>query len=190
MKTKELSMKLRILLLCVIMLPTLATAEVYKWKDKNGEVRYSDVPPPANVKQESYGKKTIKPTGLAPLAAVEGDATVVMNKIKESTNKAKIEADKSDIGAKKSDKTPLTKEEAAAKRAKDAEAAKKADEAKQVELQLKQENCKGAKSNLATYTNGGRITITDENGQKQYLSDADIAKGKADAQKDVDKYCE
>jgi hypothetical protein len=182
-------MKLRILLLCIIMLPTLATAEIYKWKDKNGEVRYSDVPPPANVKQESYGKKTIKPTGLAPLAAVEGDATAAMNKDKEAS-KAKAAADKAAVDAKKTDKAPLTKEEAAAKRAKDAEAAKKADEAKQAELKLKQENCKGAKQNLATYTNGGRIAKTDENGQKQYLSDADIANGKADAQKDVDKYCE
>jgi Domain of unknown function (DUF4124) len=183
-------MKLRNLLLCVIMLPTLATAEVYKWKDKNGEVRYSDVPPPANVKQESYGKKTVKPTGLAPLAAVEGDATAAMNKDKEATSKVKAAADKTAVDAKKADKAPLTKEEAAAKRAKDAEDAKKADEAKQAELKLKQENCKGARENLATYTNGGRISKTNENGQKQYLSDADIGQGKADAQKDVDKYCE
>jgi len=182
-------MKLRILLLCVIMLPTLAVAEVYKWKDKNGEIRYSDLPPPANVKQEPYGKKTIKPTGLAPLAAVEGDATAAMNKDKEAT-KAKAALEKTAVDNKKADKAPLTKEEAAAKRAKDAEAAKKANEVKQAEMELKQENCKGAKSNLATYTNGGRIAKTDENGQKQFLSDADIAKGKADAQKDVDKYCE
>lgn len=183
-------MKLRILLLCFIMLPVLATAEVYKWKDKDGAVRYSDIPPPANVKQEAYGKKTTKPTGLPPLAEVEGDATVTMNKIKEATNKAKLEAEKGDIDAKKSDKTPLTKEEAAAKRARDAEAAKKADEAKQIELQLRQENCKNAKSNLATYSNGGRIATTDENGQKYYLNDAEIAKAKVDAQKDIDKYCE
>jgi hypothetical protein len=183
-------MKLRILLCCIIMLPALAAAEVYKWKDKNGEVRYSDIPPPANIKQEVYGKKIVKPTGLAPLAAVEGDATAAMNKDKAATSKAKTAADKAGADAKKTDKTPLTKEEAAAKRAKDAEAAKKADEVKQAELQLKQENCKGAKSNLATYTNGGRIAKTNENGQKQFLSDADISKGKADAQKDVDKYCE
>lgn len=181
-------MKLRILLLCVIMLPTLATAEIYKWKDKNGEIRYSDVPPPSNIKQESYGKKTIKPTGLAPLATVEGDATAAMNKDKEAS-KAKAGTDKAVADAKKADKAPLTKEEAAAKRAKDAEAAKKADEEKQAALQLKQENCRVAKSNLSTYTTGGRIAKTDENGQRLFLGDADIAKGKADAQRDVDKYC-
>lgn len=184
-------MKLRILLLCAIMLPTLATAEIYKWKDKNGTVRYSDIPPPSNIKQEAfYGKKIPKPTGQAPLAAVEGDATAAMNKDKAATAKDKAIADKAAADAKKTDKAPLSKEEAAAKRAKDAEAAKKVDEAKQAELKLKQENCKVAKSNLATYTNGGRIAKTDENGKRTYLGDAEISQGKADAQKDVDKYCE
>lgn len=181
-------MKLRIFLLCIVMLPCLANAEVYKWKDKDGKTRYSDVPPPSNVKQEAlYGKRLSKPTGLAPLTPVEGDATAAMNKEKAATKAA---TDKTSANAKEADKAPLTKEEAAAKRAKDAEAAKKEEEAKQAELKLKQENCKAAKSNVATYTNGGRITKTNENGEKQYLSDADINQGKMDAQQDVDKYCE
>ncbi|MDZ4141278.1 MAG: DUF4124 domain-containing protein [Methylotenera sp.] len=164
-------MKLRILLLCLMILPNLAMAEIYKWKDKEGVTRYSDVPPPSNVKQEMMqGKKTPKPTGLAPLTEVEGDATALMNKEKATSGSAK--------------------EKAAAKRAKDAEASKQEDEAKQAELKLKQENCKVAKSNLATYTNGGRITKTDESGERTYLGDKDIAAGKADAQRDVEKYCD
>lgn len=187
-------MKLRILLLCTILLPTLllpnlASAEIYKWKDKNGVTRYSDVPPPSNIKQEAlYGKKTPQATGLAPLAPVEGDGTVEMNKAKASAAKAKAAADKAD--ANKADKTPLSKEEAAAKRAKDAEQQKKADETKQAELKIKQENCTAAKQNLATFTNGGRIAKTNEKGEKQYLGDADISQGKADAQRDVEKYCD
>lgn len=184
-------MKLRILLLCVIMLPTLATAEIYKWKDKDGKMRYSDVPPPSNVKQEALqGKKAPKPTGLAPLTAVEGDATVAMNKDKTVVSKEKAVSDKAGVEAKKTEKAPLNKEESAAKRAKDAEQQKKADESKQAELKVKQENCKAARSNLATYTNGGRIAKTNENGEREYLGDADISQGKTDAQNDVDKYCE
>lgn len=180
-------MKLRILLLCTILLPTLllptlVSAEIYKWKDKNGVMRYSDVPPPSNIKQEAlYGKKTPKETGLAPLAPVEGDGTVEMNKAKASAAKA---------DANKTVKAPLSKEEAAAKRAKDAEQQKKADEAKQAELKIKQENCTVARQNLATFTNGGRIAKTNEKGEKQYLGDADISQGKADAQRDVEKYCD
>lgn len=184
-------MKLRILLLCVLILPTLASAEIYKWKDKDGKVRYSDVPPPSNIKQESlYGKKIPKPTGLAPLTAVEGDGTVTINKIKSTAAKEKAETDKVATDKVAADKAPLSKEEAAAKRAKDAEQAKKAEEAKQAELKLKQENCKAAKLNLKTHTDGGRLMRTNEKGEREYLSDADIEKGKADSQKDVEKYCD
>ncbi len=174
-------MKPRILLLCVLLLPILATAEIYKWRDTNGVIRYSDVPPPSNVKQESMsGKKLVKPTGQAPLAEVEGDATVAINKLKAADDKAKADDLK---------KAPPTKEEAAAKRAKEAEENKKLEAQKKAELEIKQENCKNAKSRLATYTNGGRITKTDENGQKVFLGDADIAKGRVEAQSDVDSHC-
>ena len=172
-------MKIRLLLLCMAMLPILANAEIYKWKDKDGRMRYSDVPPASNVKQEPMqGKKTPKPTGQAPLSAVEGDVTTAINRDKAATAK------------EKTDKIPLTKEEAAAKRAKDAEAQKKVDETKQAELNLKQENCKASKSNLATYTNGGRIAKTNEKGERSYLGDDEINQGKLDAQKDVEKYCD
>lgn len=167
-------MKPRILLLCVLLLPILATAEIYKWRDTNGVIRYSDVPPPSNIKQESMsGKKLVTPTGQAPLAEVEGDATVAINKLKADDLK----------------KVPPTKEEAAAKRAKEAEENKKLEAQKKAELEIKQDNCKNAKSRLATYTNGGRITKTDENGQKVFLGDAEIAKGRVEAQSDVDSHC-
>lgn len=176
---KGSGMKIRLLLLSVAMLPMLANADIYKWKDKDGSVRYSDVPPASNVKQEPMqGKKLPKATGDAPLSAVEGDVTTAINRGKAAVVK------------EPADKAPLTKEEAAAKRAKDAEAQKKADEAKQADLKLKLENCKASKSNLATYINGGRIAKTNENGERVYLGDDEINQGKLDAQKDVEKYCD
>ncbi|MBX9704806.1 MAG: DUF4124 domain-containing protein, partial [Gammaproteobacteria bacterium] len=97
-------MRLRILLLCVVLLPTLASAEIYKWKDKDGVVRYSDVPPPSNVKQEPlYGKKIAKPTGLAPLAPVEGDMTAAINRDKAATS-AKDKAQKQKSKSKRQSK--------------------------------------------------------------------------------------
>ena len=187
----KMAMKLRILLLCAILLPTMASAEIYKWKDAGGVVRYSDVPPPSNVKQETmYGKKIAQPTGLAPLAPVEGDMTNALNRDKAAT----LAKDKAQNDKGSADKTKAvdakTKEEAALKRAKDAEQQKKADEQKKTELETKQANCTAAKQNLATFTNGGRISKTDENGKREYLGDTDISQGKADAQKDVDKYCD
>ncbi len=180
-------MKLIVLLLCTMMLPSIAAAEIYKWKDSDGSMRYSDVPPPSNVKQEAmYGKKIVTPTGLAPLTEVKGDINADINKDKAITNKAKVVTDKGAEGDKKADKAPLTKEELAAKRTKD----KKAEEENQANLKIKQENCKAAKANLATFINGGRIAKTNEKGEKYYLGDADIAQGKADGQRDVDQYCQ
>lgn len=162
-------MKLGLLLVWIALLPALAHAEIYKWKDKNGTVRYSDTPPPSNIKIEPIGKKIPKPSAQSPAATSEGSSGVTV------TDTPKDAA--------------LSKDEAAAKRAKDAEAQKKAEASKQVELKIKQENCAVAKRNLATYNNGGRISTTDEKGERTYLGDDDIAKGKADSQRDVEKYC-
>jgi len=168
-------MVIRLLLLSLVMLPLCANAEIYKWKDKDGVVRYSDVPPPSNIKNEPMlGKKIPKPTGQAPLAPVEGNATAELNKAKSAGKES----------------APVSKEEAAVKRAKDAEAQKKAGEAKLAEQKVRQENCKTARENLATYNNGGRIMTTDSKGERHYLGDDEIAKGKADAQRDVEQFCD
>lgn len=168
-------MKVRLLLLCLLALPVVVNAEIYKWKDKDGSIRYSDVPPPSNIKHEPMvGKKVPKPTGQQPLAPVDGD----ISKSLQRNDKAEPE------------KAPLSKEEAAAKRARDADAQKKADDAVLAEKKLRAENCKAARSNLATFKNGGRISTTDENGERQLLDDAQIERGRIDAQKDIEKYCD
>ncbi|HYN54213.1 MAG TPA: DUF4124 domain-containing protein [Methylotenera sp.] len=173
-------MNLRILLLCAIILPTLANAEIYKWKDKEGKVRYTDVPPPSNIKQESlYGKKIPKPTTQAPLRVVEKDAASIAN-IQKQKDKEKAAIENPGVNP------AMSKEEAAAKRAKEADAAKAEDEAKKV----KEENCKAAKANLKTHMVGGRLLKTNEKGEREYMSDADIKNGIATAQADVDKYCD
>ena len=165
----------RLLLLCLAVLPLMANAEIYKWKDKDGVTRYSDVPPPSNIKQEAIqGKKVAKPTGLAPLAPVAGD-------IANANSKSKS-ADKTKEGA-------LSPEDAAKKRAQDAEAQKIADQRKQAELKANQENCMAAKKNLATYMAGGRISRINDAGEREYLGDDDVARGKLESQKEVDTYC-
>ena len=163
-------MKLGLLLVLIALIPAAANAEIYKWKDKDGTVRYSDTPPPSNIKIEPIGRKIPKSSSQSPAASVESGTGVVVTSTPDSA-------------------APPGKDEAAAKRAKDAEAQKKAEASRQVELKIKQENCAVARKNLATYSNGGRITTTDENGERTYLGDDDIARGKADSQRDVEKYC-
>lgn len=177
-------MLVRLLVLSVAMLPLIASAEIYKWKDKDGVTRYSDVPPPSNIKQESIrGKKVPKPTGQAPLAPVEGD-------ISSALNRAKTPETKTPEKSKEAKENGLNQEDAAKKRAQDAEAKKAADQQKQAELKLKQENCAAARKNLITYTTGGRVSRINENGEREYLGDDDLNNGKNDAQRDVDAYCD
>ncbi|MDP2154202.1 MAG: DUF4124 domain-containing protein [Methylotenera sp.] len=166
----------RLLLLCLALLPLMANAEIYKWKDKDGVTRYSDIPPPSNIKQESIrGKKVPKPTGQVPLTPVEGDIATSLNRNK-TPEKAK--------------ENSVSQDEAAKKRAQEAEVQKAENQQKQAELKIKQENCEAARKNLITYTTGGRISKINDQGEREYLGDDDLAAGRADAQRDVDAYCD
>lgn len=162
-------------LLIPTMLPALAQAEIYKWKDKDGRMRYSDVPPPSNIKNESIGKKVPK----APVATTTGPSD---NGSASGTNNG--------IAAVPNEAAANSKDAAAAKRAQEAEIQKKADEVKKAELKFRQESCAVARNNLRTYSNGGRVMTTDESGERRYLGDDELSKGKAEAQQAVEKFCD
>lgn len=165
-------MKIRLFLLSLVIFPYLASADIYKWKDKGGEVRYSDVSPSSNIKKESlYGKKIPKPPAV--LVPVKADELVAVNKDPAAKNK-----------------TPVSKEEAALKRANDAEDEKKLNETKANEQGIRESNCRAAMANLKTHTVGGRIVKINDKGEREYLSNAEIAQGKIDAQNEIDKNCE
>jgi hypothetical protein len=61
------------------MLSTTAGAEIYKWKDANGVVRYSDIPPPANVQVESVNgkKKSVQDTQKSAIPTEEAESSAV-----------------------------------------------------------------------------------------------------------------
>lgn len=156
---------------CVLLLslPIAAHAEIYKWRDKDGSIRYSDIPPPSNIKNEPMlGNKIPKPAASA--TAPVKDATT-QNSSTQNTG------------------APATSDDAAAKRAKDAEAAKKAEDTKKAELKFRQESCAAAKRNQAMYNIGGRIATTDAQGERRFLSEDEIEKGKAEAAQAIEKFC-
>ena len=172
-------MKLQNLLcvMCVLIaLPMLANAEIYKWKDKDGAVRYSDTPPPSNIKQESIsGKKLTKPTGQAPLASVaNANASTGKDEMKGKVPNQNLEGP----------------DEIAAKlRQKNAETEKNNKNEKEAQAKLKEENCKASKANLASYQQGGRVYKMNEKGEREYLDDAGLKAGAEKAQKEVSEYC-
>ena len=173
MKSTQSYSTLLVLLLVLSALPTMANAEIYKWKDKDGSIRYADTPPPSNIKQESIsGKRTTKATNQAPLAPVANVTGKDAMPAKETAAKAES-----------------TEEVAAKLRQKNAETEKNNKKEKEAEAKLNAENCKAAKSNLASYQQGGRIYKVNEKGEREYLDDAGLKAGADKAQKEVSEYC-
>ena len=163
-------------ILCALFLalPLLGNAEIYKWKDKNGSTRYSDTPPPSNIKQETIGgKKAIKPVTTEPLAPVAAQKAPVT---KDAEN----------------DSPPVpgsAEEEAATKRQNTAEAEKKNKQEQEVEANRKAENCKTAKSRYETFKQGGRVYKVNEKGEREYMGDKDLQDGKEEAQREMGENC-
>lgn len=80
---KELAMDklVLVILASILAMPIAANAQIYKWKDKDGSVRYSDTPPPSNVQYESLGGKKNTPTQPAPAPAATKPAAEVTDKV-------------------------------------------------------------------------------------------------------------
>jgi Domain of unknown function (DUF4124) len=162
----------------LLVLPILANAEIYKWKDKNGVVRYSDTPPPSNVKIESVGgKKLATSTGKEPLAPVTETAKMAAP-ANTTTKNAGNKGDKAGGD-----------DEAAKLRQKNAEVDKRNKEEKEKQAQLKEENCKAAKANHESYAQGGRVYKMNEKGEREYMSDADLKAGAEKTQNEINEYC-
>ena len=85
-------MKLLALIVSLVLMPIMASAEVYKWREPNGVMRYSDVPPPSNIKLEAVqGRPVIGLTNLPALAPVEGVITSELKRAKAQPNKQKVD---------------------------------------------------------------------------------------------------
>ena len=151
------------LALCVA-LP--ASAQMYKWVDSNGQVHYSDKPPPSNVKTEE-----LRPAAQAstPAASVEGGA-------------------KKDA-AKSGPKSLAEQEQAFEKRRADAAKAQAEQAKKDAEARSRAEYCKSAKAALANLELGGRQTRIDAKGERVYLTDQEITQATAQAQQDAAAAC-
>lgn len=157
--------KIMISLLVASLLPLLAQADLYKWKDKTGRVNYTDTPPPAYVKVDNIKAKAAVTNSSTAVKSLDKDGKEI---IKEADNKL---------------------DQDAAKRQQGAEEQKKVDAKKAEEQKAKELNCLTARQNLASLTNGGRIYKTKDNGEREYMSNQDINQGKQSAQQEVNKFC-
>lgn len=151
----------KIVALCFMSFVALAQAQVYKWKDKNGVIQYSDTPP-ASAKAEE----------IKPNVPVSSKAQAVVKDAKAT----EVSPDKLEVDAKK--------------RQRQAELEKIEQENKAMKDKARAERCKAAQKNFNTYEQGGRIIDVNEKGERNYLSDEAIAKGKAEAKKIIVENCD
>jgi len=147
-------------------------AEIYKWVDKDGTVKYTDTPPPGGTKPLStIGKKVVKPAA-SPAVEVPKESSMAV------PAQAKAEK-KEDLSA-----------EAQAKKKKEIEDIEKKNKAElEAQAKKKQMNCTTARANYQTYSQGGRVYRTNEKGEREYVDDKGLAEGAAQAQRDMQEYC-
>jgi hypothetical protein len=157
----ELAMNRTVVLMAALTFAAAAWGQQFKWVDKDGKVRYGDVPPPG-----------VKAT---PLRAPAGPA---------SASAAPAAKD-----AKKGPLTPAEQEQEFRRRQQEADkAAEKAAQA-QKEAETKRQNCEGARQQLVTIESGQRIARTDAKGERYYLDDAQTAQELARARQAVQQWC-
>lgn len=186
-----MSKLLWMMLSVLVALPIGVNAEIYKWKDKDGVTRYSDTPPPSNVKQLPVSGK--KPVVTPPAVATPKESTAPAAPTEGAKGAAPptVAAPAAASGSVDAKNKPAASPEAdAIKRQKEAEEEKKKAEKKEAELKQKRQNCDNAKKNYASYKIGGRMRKMDNNDEPQYLGDAEIAEGLQQAQKEIDEFCE
>lgn len=163
---------LRILILCVTLaFAAAASAQLYRWVDKDGRVHYTSTPPPAGTKARAL-QAPAAPTPAADDAAKDADAP--------------------DAAAKDAHKAPLTpaeQEQEFRKRQLEAQKASEKAALAAKETEAKQANCTRAREALATFESGQRVSRTNPQGERYYLDDDARDRETASARRAVQDWC-
>lgn len=138
---------------------TWAAGEMYRWVDADGQVHYSDQPPPAGAKDI----KAIRSTGVDPLQSSDSDESAEPSYVEQNAAFEERQAKKAE-------------ERAEAEKEKQAEAERK-------------KNCELAKGNYNTVTTGGRVMRVNAQGEREYLTDEEIQKETIEARKTMEEWC-
>ena len=139
-----------------------AGAQMYKWIDKDGKVRYGDTPPPGS---KTSSVKAPQSGGAAPAPATAAK------------------------DAKQGPLTPAEQEQEYRKRRQDAEKAGKKSEQEQQAKSEKGEGCERTREYLRSLESGQRIARTNPSGERYYMDENQVAQEVAKAQQAVQQAC-
>jgi hypothetical protein len=153
-------MRLTGLALLLLLAPlALAQTQMYKWIDAKGNPQYSDHPPPAGVKFEKVEIEPAQAVSVPPAAT------------------------------KSSDKSSANAELEFRQRQQAAEKEQKAEDKKAAEAKTKRDDCALAQGRVKIFTDGGRLLKPTTSGEREYMSDEEIAAELAKAQQNADELC-
>lgn len=133
---------------------SLPAAAQWKWRDKNGQITVSDLPPPRDVPAKDILSRPDPAAAARPAAAPASAASAPA------------------VAAK----PPVDKELLARKQAAEQEQAAKAKAENERVSAERAENCKRARSHLAALDSGQRIARYNDKGEREVLDD----KGRAE----------
>ena len=128
----------------------------WKWRDKNGQTQYSDLPPPSGVAEQDIlqrpnsGTSTRRTAAAAVPAAPASAASAAPLSLVPKSSDPELEAKRKKAEQEVADK-------------------KKAEDAKLAVV--KAENCLRAKEHMRTIDSGVRISRTNEKGEREILDD-------------------
>jgi len=159
----------RIVMLAVMLaFAAMASAQMYRWVDKDGRVHYTATPPPPGAKARALRS----PAAPAPASAADDAAK--------------------DAGAKDARKGPLTpaeQEQEYRKRQLEAQKAREKEALAAKDAEAKQENCLRAREALRTFESGQRVSRTNAQGERYYLDDDARASETEAARRAVQDWC-
>ena len=135
-------MKTAMAVLAALAFSAGALAQTYKWVDKDGKVRYGDIPP-AGVNAAPLRPP---PAGISSQSSAPSPAA-------------------------KKDAKPLTPEQAFQKRQQERAEADKKSAQSQAEAQKKRENCDAAQANVRQLEAGTRVSTVNAAGERVFLDD-------------------
>ncbi len=153
-----------LVLLALSLLAQPALAQ-WKWRDKNGRVTVSDIPPPRDIPDKDVLSRPepMVTRVQAPQAASAASAVPV--------------------------KAPVDPELQARKKAGDQEAAAKASAEAAKVTARRQENCRNARSHLTAMESGQRMARMNEKGEREILDDAQRAEEARRAREVISSDC-
>lgn len=144
--------------IAVLLATATVAAQVYKWVDKDGQVQYTDTPPPP-------GAAKVEPKKIANASASTSAATTAApTATGKPGDTAKTSKDKAKDSAKEVEKR---RKEEIEKNLKDDDIARVA--------KANQERCKGATAALLEFESGRPINRIKENGEREFVSDDERA---------------